>query len=73
MSGHLGYMEGQSKLGKLVLAGPLVAGGRRRGLIAYRVPTMVEAIDRASQDPMIKAGRMAPELYEWTIPKGKLR
>jgi uncharacterized protein YciI len=73
MRGHLDYMDGQSKIGKLVLAGPLVNGGRRRGLIAYRVPTMAEAVERASADPMIKAGRMAPELFEWTIPKGILK
>jgi len=34
---------------------------------------MLEAIERASADPMIKAGRMAPEPYEWTIPKGTLK
>jgi uncharacterized protein YciI len=73
MAGHLRYMDGQAKLGKLVLAGPLVNAGRRRGLIAYRMPTMAEAIERASGDPMIKAGRMAPELYEWTVPKGTLK
>ncbi|MBA2305084.1 MAG: hypothetical protein H0W08_20985 [Acidobacteria bacterium] len=73
MRGHLDYMGGQSTIGKLVMAGPLVDGGRRRGLIAYRVPTMLEAIERASADPMIKAGRMAPELYEWTIAKGNLK
>lgn len=70
---HLDYMGGQAKIGKLVLAGPLLDGGTRRGLIAYRVPTMGEAVERASADPMIKAGRLAPELYEWTIPKGTLK
>jgi uncharacterized protein YciI len=71
--GHLDYMDGQAKQGKLVLAGPLLDAGTRRGLIAYRVATMQEAIDRASADPMIKAGRLVPELYEWTIPKGVLK
>jgi uncharacterized protein YciI len=73
MAGHLGYMDGQSKIGKLVLAGPLIKAAPRRGLIAYRVPTMAEAVERASGDPMIKAGRMKPELYEWTIPRGILK
>lgn len=73
MQGHLGYMDGQAKLGKLVLAGPLIKAGTRRGLIAYRAPTMAEAIERASADPMVKAGRMAPELYEWTVPRGILK
>lgn len=71
--GHRDYMDGQSKLGKLVLAGPLLDGGTRRGLIAYRVPTMEEAIERASGDPMVKAGRLAVELYAWNVPKGILK
>ena len=73
MAGHLGYMDGQAKIGKLVLAGPLLRAAPRRGLIAYRVPTLAEAVERASADPMIKAGRMKPELYEWTIPRGTLK
>lgn len=70
---HLDYMDGQGKIGKLVLAGPLLDGGVRRGLIAYRVATTEEAMERASGDPMVKAGRLAVELYEWTIPKGILK
>jgi uncharacterized protein YciI len=73
MRGHLDHMDGQAKQGRLVLAGPLVKAGTRRGLIAYRVPTMAEAVERASADPMVKAGRMKPELYEWTIPAGVLK
>jgi hypothetical protein len=64
---------GQAKIGKLVLAGPLLDGGTRRGLIAYRVATMEEAVERASGDPMIKVGRLKPQLYEWTVPKGILK
>ena len=73
MAAHLGHMDEQAKLGKLVMAGPLVKAGARRGLIGYRVPTMAEAMDRASADPMVKAGRMKPELYEWKVPKGILK
>jgi uncharacterized protein YciI len=73
MAGHLGHMDGQAKIGKLVLAGPLVKAGTRRGLIGYRVPTMAEAMERASEDPMVKAGRMKPELYAWKVPKGILK
>lgn len=73
MRGHLDYMDGQSKQGRLVLAGPLIKAGVRRGFIAYRVGSMEEAMDLASADPMVRAGRMKPELYEWTIPAGVLR
>lgn len=65
-------MDGQAKQGKLVL-GPLIKAGIRPGFIAYRVPTMAEAVERASADPMVKPGRMKPELYEWTIPVGILK
>ena len=70
---HLDYMTAQANIGKLVLAGPLLDGGVRRGLVAYRVPTMKEAVERASADPMVKAGRLAAELYAWSIPKGILK
>ena len=73
MAAHLGHMDDQAKMGKLVMAGPLVKAAPRRGLIAYRVPTMAEAMERASSDPMVKAGRMKPELYEWKVPKGILK
>jgi uncharacterized protein YciI len=73
MTGHLGYMDGQAKIGALVLAGPLIKAAPRRGLIAYRLPTMAAAVERASGDPMIEAGRMKPELYAWTIPRGILK
>lgn len=73
MAGHLGHMNEQATIGKLVMAGPLVKAAPRRGLIAYRVPTMAEAVERASADPMVKAGRMKPELYEWKVPKGILK
>jgi uncharacterized protein YciI len=69
---HLAYMQGQSEQGKLVLAGPFVEGGVRRGIVVYRVATMEEAQSRASGDPMIKAGRLAVELHPWLVPKGAL-
>ena len=73
MRGHLDYMTGQANLGALVIAGPLLKAGPRRGLIGYRLPTKAEALERASADPMVKAARMAPELYEWIIPSGTLK
>jgi uncharacterized protein YciI len=73
MRGHLDYMDGQSKLGKLVMAGPLVNAAPRRGLIVYRVSSMAEAVERASADPMVKAGRMTPVFYEWIVPRGILK
>lgn len=73
MQSHLAYLDSQAALGKLVMAGPLVKAQPRRGVIAYRVPTMAEAMARASADPMVKSGLMVPELYESHIPKGILK
>jgi uncharacterized protein YciI len=71
---HLDYMDGQAKIGKLVLAGPLNAPKtNRRGLIGYREASLAAAVERASQDPMVKAGRLAVELHEWAIPRGVLK
>lgn len=73
MRGHLDYMDGQAKQGKLVMAGPLVNAAPRRGLIVYRVASKEEAVERASADPMVKAERMKPDFYEWTVPRGILK
>lgn len=69
---HLRYMDGQSKEGRLVVAGPFMVDTPRRGIVIYRVPTMEEAKQRAEADPMVKAGRLAVELHPWTVPKGAL-
>ena len=69
---HLAYMDGQSKEGKLVVAGPFMVDGTRRGVVIYRVADATEAKRRAEADPMVKAGRLAVELHPWQVPKGAL-
>jgi uncharacterized protein len=69
---HLGYMEEQSKQGKLVVAGPIMVQGPRRGIIVYRVATMEEARQRAEADPAVKVGRLSVELHPWSVPQGAL-
>jgi uncharacterized protein YciI len=69
---HLAYMAGQAKEGKLVAAGPISTEGTRRGIVVYRVASMEEAKERASADPMVKAGRLAIELHPWQVPVGAL-
>lgn len=66
-------MDGQAKLGKLVMAGPLVNAAPRRALIVYRVASMAKALERGSADPMVKAGRMKSEFYEWIVPRAILK
>jgi uncharacterized protein len=71
-SEHLAYMEGQSKEGKLIVAGPFTQDGTRRGVVVYRVADAAEAKRRAEADPMVKAGRLAVELHPWQVPQGAL-
>lgn len=69
---HLAYMDGQSQLGKLVVAGPITEESARRGIVVYRVATPEEAKERAEADPMVKAGRLQVELHSWAVPVGAL-
>ena len=69
---HLRYMDGQSKEGKLVVAGPFMVDDDRRGIVVYRVASAEEAKQRAESDPMVKVGRLAVELHSWQVPRGAL-
>jgi uncharacterized protein YciI len=69
---HLAYMDGQSKEGKLVVAGPFMVEGARRGVVIYRVADAAEARRRAEADPMVKVGRLAVQLHPWQVPQGAL-
>ena len=71
--GHLAYMDALHKQGKLVMAGPLVDGGARRGVVVYRVKDVAEAQALAAEDPAVKAGRLALEAYPWMTFKGILK
>lgn len=70
---HLAFMEDQHRQGPLLVAGPFMEPGTRRGLVIYRAASLEEAKTRASGDPMIKAGRLALELHPWAVPKGALQ
>jgi uncharacterized protein YciI len=73
-AGHLAYMTERHKEGKLLAAGPLGDGSEhRRGIIVYRAASMDEARALAEGDPAVKAGRLAVELYPWTVPRGVFR
>ena len=71
--GHLAYMDALHKQGKLVMAGPLVNGGERRGVVVYRVKDVAEAKALAAEDPSVKAGRLTLEAYPWMTFKGILK
>ena len=71
--GHLAYMDALHKQGKLVMAGPLVSAGERRGVVVYRAKDVAEAQALAADDPAVKAGRLTLEAYPWMTFKGILK
>ena len=71
--GHMANINRLAKEGKIVLAGPFVDGGDRRGVFIFKVPTLEEAQALTDTDPAVKAGRLKIELYRWSIPKGILK
>jgi len=71
--GHLEYMDALHKQGKLVMAGPLVDAGAKRGVVVYRVKDVAAAQALAAEDPAVKAGRLALEAYPWMTFKGILK
>ena len=70
---HLDYMDALHKQGKLVMAGPLLDAGARRGVVVYRVKDLAEAKALAAEDPAVKAGRLTLEAYPWMTFKGILK
>ena len=70
---HIAFMNGQAEQGKLIVAGPFVDGGTRRGIVVYREASLETAKARAEQDPMVKVDRLAVELHPWRVPKGALK
>jgi uncharacterized protein YciI len=72
---HIGHLKKMAAEGKMVVAGPF-GGDQRdpslRGLCLYRVGSVDEARRLASEDPMVKAGRLRPEVMTWMTEKGAL-
>lgn len=71
--GHMANINRLSEAGKLVLAGPFVDGGARRGVFIFKVDTLEEAQALTETDPAVKAGRLKIELHRWAVPKGVLK
>ena len=61
-----------AEMGKLVLAGPFVDGGDRRGVFIFKVASLSEAQSLTDTDPAVIAGRLKIVLYQWSVPKGML-
>lgn len=69
-SAHLAYLGDLYMKGIINLNGPTDGTGDIRGFSVYNVPSIEKAIELASNDPMVKAGRLVIEAHPWWLAKG---
>ena len=71
---HLTYLRGLKREGVLVTNGPLrdQTDERMRGISVYRLP-LEEALARAREDPMVRAGRLEVHGATWMTQSGTAR
>jgi uncharacterized protein YciI len=71
---HLAHLGRMAESGKMMVAGPFERSDDPdlRGLCVYRVGTAEEARALASEDPAVKAGRLAVSVVTWMAEKGAL-
>lgn len=70
--GHMANINRLAQMGKLVLAGPFVAGGERSGVFIFKVKSLKEAQELTDTDPAVIAGRLRVRLYWLRVPEGAL-
>ena len=70
--GHMANINRLAETGKLVLAGPFVDGGDRRGVFIFKVDSLSEAQALTDTDPAVIAGRLKVVLHQWSVPTGML-
>lgn len=64
-AGHFANMSRLAGEGLLVLAGPLVDGGDKRGIFILNVPTLEEARGLVQTDPAVAAGIFVPDMTKF--------
>ena len=64
-SGHFSNMTKLAEAKKLVLSGPFIEGGEKRGLFIFNVPTLAEAEKPMQTDPAVEAGIFVPEFTKY--------
>lgn len=73
--GHMSNMRTLADEGKLLKAGPMedFSGRNVRGIFILTTESVDQAREWISNDPLIKAGRLAPEFLRWYVEKGSLK
>ncbi len=70
---HMANIRRLASEGKLVIAGPFLdepGPGTIAGLYIFRAPSLDAVRELAATDPMVRSGRLVPEIHPWLGPKG---
>ena len=73
--GHMANMKRLADEGKLFKAGPTEdsSGRNVRGIFIFKAESVEQAREWVATDPLVKAGRLAPEFMKWFVQKGSLK
>ncbi|NOT34338.1 MAG: hypothetical protein HOP12_09235 [Candidatus Eisenbacteria bacterium] len=69
-AGHMAHLGRMWKEGWLVAAGPVTARNGWRGLLIFRADSASQVRALSEQDPAVRAGRLAVDLWPWFAPQG---
>lgn len=67
---HLAYLGTMHQQGYADISGPIDDTSEIHGVTIYNVPTITMADSLAKADPMVKAGKLSPEVHLWWAAKG---
>ncbi|MDF2436974.1 MAG: hypothetical protein K0Q95_1350 [Bacteroidota bacterium] len=67
---HMAHLNKMAEEGKMDICGPLMDDSDIRGICVYNVATKEEALKLASEDPMVKVGRLMAEIHPFYSAKG---
>jgi uncharacterized protein YciI len=73
--GHMATIRRLADEGKLLKAGPFedFSGRNVRGMFILKTDSPDQAREWVATDPLVKAGRLAPEFLKWYVQKGSLK
>ncbi|HYJ04609.1 MAG TPA: YciI family protein [Chthoniobacterales bacterium] len=73
--GHMATIRRLADEGKLLKAGPFedFSGRNVRGMFILKTDSVDQAREWVATDPLVKAGRLAPEFLKWFVLKGSLK